>query len=116
MRAARRARLYVIYQRYAARLAEVAADRLAEIGADPAADADDVLQTAWLAATESVSLPAPDHAWSALVALLDRAITTLEASRRREFAAGMALPAARGLPPAPLEPLPSSVASIATAA
>jgi hypothetical protein len=96
-----------LYSRYSARLA--AAEQLAEIGADPVADTDDVTQDTWLLALQLLALPEPEHAWSVLTGLLDQAIAAQEASRHREFPVGMALPAVRGFPPAPLEPAPMAV-------
>ncbi|MCX4970812.1 hypothetical protein OHA98_39925 [Streptomyces sp. NBC_00654] len=104
-----RTTLTSLYSRYSARLAAAAAEQLAEMAADPVRDADDVTQDVWLAAAQLRVLPEPEFAWPVLTELLDQALGHLETSQSREFPSGMEPPAARALPPAPLEPLPSAV-------
>ncbi|WP_326681026.1 hypothetical protein [Streptomyces sp. NBC_01237] len=109
-----RTTLTSLYSRYSARLAAAAAEQLAEMAADPVRDADDVTQDVWLAAAQLRALPEPESAWAVLTGLLDQALGHLETSRSREFPCGMEPPVARGLPPAPLEPLLSAVVWVPT--
>ncbi|MFD4833190.1 hypothetical protein ACFWPV_25520 [Streptomyces uncialis] len=103
-----RTTLTSLYTLYSARLAAAAAEQLAEIGADPLEDTDDVTQEVWLHALQLLALPEPEHAWSVLTGLLDQAIAALEASRHREFPAGIDRPGVRWMPPAPLVAPPSA--------
>ncbi|MFD8937910.1 hypothetical protein ACFV0R_22125 [Streptomyces sp. NPDC059578] len=104
-----------LYARYSARLAAAAAEQLAELGADPVGDADDVTQDVWLYAARLLVLPEPEHAWTVLTGLLDRALAALEGARHRELPCGMDLPGVRWMPPAPLGALPSSVTVVTVA-
>ncbi|MFI5945565.1 hypothetical protein ACIBCB_35710 [Streptomyces uncialis] len=103
-----RTTLTSLYSRYSARLAAAAAEQLAEMAADPVRDADDITQDVWLAAAQLSVLPEPEFAWPVLTGLLDQALGHLETTRGREFPSGLETPAVRGLPLAPLEPLPSA--------
>ncbi len=105
--------LDLLYRRCSARLAAHAADRLADAGANLGL-VDDVTQEVWLWAAQQRRLPT----WKGLSVMAGWTVEALvrEQQDRPEIPAGMALPATRVLPSAPLPTIPVAPPAPAPAA
>ncbi|MEU9044552.1 MULTISPECIES: hypothetical protein [unclassified Kitasatospora] len=96
-----------LYARYSCRLMAAATERLAEISPSAVELDEDVTQDVWTHVLEH-GLPDELRGLEALLALLDHAVDQVRRGRR-EFAAGVALPARRTADPVDLEALADTV-------